>query len=63
MIWSMEVIYYIGALIALIVAIYAFVRGFNVLRRFEEQQWREYFKESVETIGKVMSPSRELIHE
>lgn len=62
MIWTMEAIYYIGALLSLIVAIYSFLRGFNVLQRLEEKQWIEQFQQSIEAIDKAV-PTTEPINQ
>jgi len=59
---NIEIIYYISSLSVLIFTFFLFIRGVNFIKRIEEQEWREHFKESIKTIGKVMSPSRELIH-
>jgi len=58
-----QMLYYISSLSVLIFTIFLFIRGVNLIQRIEEQKWREHFKKSIEAIGKVMSPSRELIHE
>ena len=36
----MEILYPIGTLVALIVCIYCFIRGFNVLKKMETQEWQ-----------------------
>ncbi len=57
MIFNMEAFYVIGTLIALNVAIYAFVRGTRLIERLEVEKWMEQYKESVKAIDKKLQPT------
>ena len=48
---SREIVYYISSLSVLVFTICLFIRGLNLIKRVEDQKWREQIKESMETIG------------
>ena len=49
---DLQLMYCIGSLIAGLTAVVAFIRGVKIMQEMEDANWREEWKEQIETIGR-----------
>lgn len=50
--WAQQAMYIIGTLITMIVSFVAFIQGLRIIHEQEDENWREEWKQRIETIGK-----------